>query len=126
MGGDLLVDLIAIAPIVIGTILWKFWPPGGMGLASRRQPSKCLAGEEATAAESLWMPPPAKLVNGQRAGAPARSPARPLRANPPARPSYRVGAVCILARHVPHRGSGAARTATPPAICCGALPLMLD
>ena len=115
MGGIAVVDLIAIGPILVGTILWRFLPPGGTRSAARRRAGWHSGGspdrEEVEPATSYSMPsspcrrssPSDPRGGGREAGAPHAEPAWFVRASPLARPSYRVGAACTLTPHVLHR-----------------------
>jgi hypothetical protein len=111
MDGASVVDLIAIGPIVVGTILWRFWPPGGLGSTARwragwQWDSSPARGEVTLAVPSFAHPrssAPEKRTVGREAGAPHDSSTCFVRVSPPARPSYRIGAACSLAPHVLHR-----------------------
>jgi hypothetical protein len=115
MGGVSVVDLIAIGPIVLGTILWRFLPPEGTRSVTRRRRGWRSGGgpdgEQVESAASCSMPSsprPRSSTSDPRAGgreavAPHDGPTWFVRVSPPTRPSYRVGAACILAPHVLHR-----------------------
>jgi hypothetical protein len=98
MDGASVVDLIAIGPIVVGTILWRFWPPGDVGSTSRWR-----AMPAAPSSAHPRSSTPEKRTVGREVGAPHDSSTCFVRVSPPARPSYRIGAACSLAPHVLHR-----------------------
>jgi hypothetical protein len=117
MGGISVVDLIAVAPIFVGAVLWLFLPPERLRSTREKRANRHTGGDSDPRGElhafdfdrstipwsEPWMSPSVRPTAKRENSARRDRPAAFIHMKPPARANHRVGPACSLAPHVLQR-----------------------